>query len=50
LQERVGFFGGFPGVLGLEDVVVEVVFEDVDAASVLGVRMLWFVDFGKGRR
>jgi hypothetical protein len=33
-EEGVGFVRGLPGVLGLEDVLLEVVFEDVDASSV----------------
>ena len=35
-EEGVGFVRALPGVLGLEDVLLEVVFEDVDASSVVG--------------
>jgi len=33
LEEGLGFFGRLPGVLGCENVLLEVLFEDVDASS-----------------
>jgi hypothetical protein len=34
LEEGIRFLGGLPGVLDLQDVFLEVVFEDIDTASV----------------
>ncbi len=48
LEEGLGFFGGLPGVLGLEDVVLEVVFEEVQASSVV-LRCQGASNLGLGR-